>query len=109
VRGTGSPADPLHLTCVNAGMRGEGTMDACRRPRHIVIAPERLKRVRPHRSRKELWTRRVRALILLKLERYPVISAIVAVVLLPGGFVLVPLIAWWHRRTRPRAGAKRGR
>ena len=65
-----------------------------------MTTPERLKRVRPHRSRRQLWTRRVRARILANLSRYPILSAVVAALLLPGGFALVPVIAWWHRRKR---------
>ena len=42
----------------------------------------------------------MRVLILARLERHPVISSVVALLLLPGGFVLVPIIAWWHRRKR---------
>ena len=42
----------------------------------------------------------MRARILANIAHYPVLSGIVAALLLPGGFVLVPLIAWWHRRKR---------
>jgi hypothetical protein len=74
-----------------------------------VKTPERLRRVRPHPSRKSLWVRRVRARILAKLGHYPIISGVVAALLLPGGFVLVPVIAWWHRRTRRAKSATRSR
>jgi len=67
---------------------------------HIVKAHGRHKRVRHHLSRKQRWTRRVRARILANLGHHPVLAGIVAALLLPGGFVLVPVIAWWHRRRR---------
>jgi len=67
---------------------------------HIVTTPERQKRVRHHRSRKQRWTRRVRARIVANFGRYPVISGILAALLLPGGIVLVPVIVWWRRRKR---------
>jgi hypothetical protein len=65
-----------------------------------VIQPERLPRVRSRQSWQRLWARRVRGRILANLSRYPTLSAIVAALLLPGGFVFVPVIAWWHRRSR---------
>ncbi len=65
-----------------------------------MITPERLPRVRPRRSSKQRWTRRVRALIVANLGRFPILPGIVAAILLPGGFVIVPLVAWWHRRKR---------
>jgi uncharacterized Tic20 family protein len=37
------------------------------------------------------------------------LAGIVAALLLPGGFVLVPVIAWWHRRTRAAKLASHGR
>ena len=71
--------------------------------------PERLKRVRAHRSRRQLWTRRVRARILANLGHHPILFSIVAALLLPGGFVLVPVIAWWHRRKRRTKSAAQSR
>jgi len=65
-----------------------------------VIRPARLPRVRPRRSGKRRWTRRVSARIVANLGRFPILSGIAAAVLLPGGFVIVPVVAWWHRRKR---------
>jgi hypothetical protein len=42
----------------------------------------------------------VRALIVANLGRFPILPGIVAAILLPGGFVIVPAVAWWHRRKR---------
>ena len=67
-------------------------------PEQIVTTPERLKRVRHHRSRKQRWIRRVRLRIVANFRQHPAISIIIAALLIPGGFVLVPAIAWWHRR-----------
>ena len=69
-------------------------------PEHIVTTPERLKRVRHPRTRKRRWIRRVRARIVANLGRYPVISGIIATLMIPGGFALVPAVVWWHRRKR---------
>jgi len=65
-----------------------------------VITPERLPRVRPYRSRKKFWTRRERAQFLADLGRYSIVSSYVAALLLPGGFALLPVIAWWQRHKR---------
>jgi len=65
-----------------------------------VITPERLPRARSRRSRIRLWTRRERARIYKRFGRYSLISGIVAALVLPGGFVIVPVIAWWRRRKR---------
>ena len=65
-----------------------------------MTTPERLKSAGQRPSREKSRTRRVRARIIAKFEDYPVISIIVAAILLPGGFVVVPFIAWWYRRKR---------
>ena len=57
-------------------------------------------RVRHYRSRKQRWIHRVRVRIVANFRDYPAISIIIAALLIPGGFVLVPVIAWWHRRKR---------
>jgi hypothetical protein len=67
-----------------------------------VLTAEQLQRIRPNLSRRNRWTRRVRARILVRIRHYPVLYVVVAAVLLPGGFVLVPVIAWWYRRRRDR-------
>jgi hypothetical protein len=74
-----------------------------------VIARARHKRVRHRPSRRQLWTRRVRARILANLRHHPILFGIVAALLLPGGVVLVPVIAWWHRRKRAAKPASRRR
>jgi len=74
-----------------------------------VITPERLPRVRPYRSRKKFWTRRERAQFLADLGRYSIVSSYVAALLLPGGFALLPVIAWWQRHKRAAKPAKRAR
>ncbi len=78
-------------------------------PGRIVTTPERLKRVRHNRSRKQRWTRRVRARFVANFGRSPVLSGIIATLLLPGGFVLVPFIVWWHRRKRAAEQALQGK
>lgn len=71
-----------------------------------MLAPEQLQRVRPLRSRRNRWTRRVRARILVRIRHYPVLYILVAAILLPGGFVLVPVIAWWVRLKRDKLNSR---
>lgn len=66
-------------------------------------------RIRHQGVRKQRWTRRVRVRIVANFRRYPVVSIIIAALLIPGGFVLVPVIAWWHRRKRAVKQALQGK
>ncbi|HUN70613.1 MAG TPA: hypothetical protein VMU46_17595 [Burkholderiales bacterium] len=41
--------------------------------------------------------RHERGWILARLKRFPILYGYVAALLLPGGFALLPALAWWHR------------
>lgn len=55
-------------------------------------APQRLHRRRTRGSGSK--TLRIR------LERYVLYTGYVIALVMPGGFLLLPVIAWWHRRHR---------
>ena len=49
---------------------------------------------------KQQWTPQDRRELILHLKRLSRISAYVAVLVMPGGFALMPVIAWWLDRRR---------
>ena len=56
---------------------------------------------------RQRWTEEDRAQMTVHLRRLSRISPYLVVLVMPGGFFLLPALAWWldRRRTRARAGA----
>ncbi|MDW8468141.1 MAG: hypothetical protein RML56_03090 [Burkholderiales bacterium] len=55
------------------------------------------------------WTREDRAQIVAHLRRMTQLSPYLVVLVMPGGFALLPVLAWWlDRRRRPRAPRSAG-
>jgi hypothetical protein len=54
------------------------------------------------------WTRKERALIVAQLRRLSQLSPYLMLLVLPGGFLALPALAWWlDRRRTARRGARR--
>lgn len=54
---------------------------------------------------KEHWTPEDRVQLASHLKRLSKISPYLAVLVMPGGFVMLPALAWWLDRRRNRRGA----
>ena len=48
------------------------------------------------------WTKREKRELVEHLRRLSGMGPYVALLVLPGGFALLPLLAWWHGRRRAR-------
>ena len=66
----------------------------------MLKTPRNLRRNERKRARKKRWTRYERGLAAARLARLCTLSGFVAVLLLPGGVALLPVLAWWHRHKR---------
>jgi len=55
---------------------------------------------------RQRWTREDKALLRLQLRRLTHISPYLVVLVMPGGFFVLPVLAWWldRRRNRSRTG-----
>lgn len=53
---------------------------------------------------RQRWTREDRREVMAHLQRLSRVSPYLAAMVLPGGFAMLPLLAWWldRRRGRPR-------
>ncbi|MEW6688095.1 MAG: hypothetical protein AB1452_03280 [Pseudomonadota bacterium] len=69
-----------------------------------MVASRGVRRRRP--KRRPLWTREDKAIVLRRLRRLSGYSPYLAALILPGGLALVPLIAWWRRRSFSRGSSR---
>jgi hypothetical protein len=70
----------------------------------VVVASCAVNRRRPRRRR--LWTKQEKAIVLRRLKRISGYSPYLAALILPGGLALLPLIAWWRRRSLSRGSSR---
>jgi hypothetical protein len=54
------------------------------------------------------WTAEERILLKSQLRRLGVLTPYLALSVLPGGFIALPILAWWLDRRRTRRGAPAG-
>ena len=54
---------------------------------------------------RQRWTREDKALLVIHLKRLSTLSPYVVVLVMPGGFLALPVLAWWLDRRRPRERA----
>ncbi len=57
------------------------------------------------RRNKQQWTREELAEIRAHLRRLSKLSPYLVVIVMPGGFAVLPVLAWWLDRRRARRGA----
>jgi hypothetical protein len=77
------------------------TMD--RQKRHIVTEFVQVKGLMPLLMKprnKQQWTSQDRRELILHLKSLSRVSAYIALLVMPGGFALMPLMAWWLDRRR---------
>ena len=80
-----------------------------RERKHLLAEMSQVKGLMPvlmKRRNKQNWTQEDRAEIHAQLRRISRLSPYLVVMVMPGGFAILPALAWWLDRRRNRRGIK---
>lgn len=82
-----------------------------REKRHIVAEFSQVKGMMPllmKQRNKQRWSAEDKAQLTLHLRRLSRVSPYLVVLVMPGGFIMLPAMAWWLDRRRNRARVRAG-
>ena len=82
-----------------------------RERRFLIGEMEQVKNLMPilmRRRNKQQWTKEELAEIRSHLKRLSKLSPYLVVIVMPGGFAMLPVLAWWLDRRRARRGIAAG-
>ena len=85
------------------------TMD--REKKHMVAQFSQVKGLMPLLMKprnKQKWSTEDKAALMVHLRRLSSLSPYIAVIFLPGGFAMLPVLAWWLDRRRGRRASDPG-
>ena len=80
-----------------------------RERKHLLSEMSQVRGLMPvlmKRRNKQEWTKEDRAEIRAQLQRISRLSPYLVVMVMPGGFAILPALAWWLDRRRNRRGIK---
>ena len=80
-----------------------------RERKHLLSEMSQVRGLMPvlmKRRNKQEWTKEDRAEIRAQLQRVSRLSPYLVVMVMPGGFAILPALAWWLDRRRNRRGIK---
>ena len=80
-----------------------------RERKHLLSEMSQVRGLMPvlmKRRNKQQWTREDKAEIRAQLRRISKLSPYLVVMIMPGGFAILPVLAWWLDRRRNRRLAK---